>query len=130
MNLNKFIAICLNLQFSFFFFKLYFILCAITVAPVFPLGSPLRGALSLIPQAIPHFCPYPWVMGICSLATLFPMLYFTAPWLFCNYQLVLNSSPFFTHSPTASHLATIKTFSVSKIPVLFCLFTLFFRINC
>ena len=39
-------------------------------------------------------------LHICSLATLFLVLYFTSPWLFCNYPFVLlNSCTFFAHSP-------------------------------
>ena len=34
-------------------------------------------------------CSGPWVMGISSSATPFPILYFTSPWLFCNYLFVL-----------------------------------------
>ena len=49
------------------------------------------------PQASPHHCSCPWVMCISSLAAPFPILYFTSPWLFCNYLFVplnpLSSSP-------------------------------------
>ena len=38
----------------------------------------------------PHHCSSPWVMHISSLATPFPILYFTFPWLFCNYPFLLN----------------------------------------
>ena len=45
----------------------------------------------------PHHCSCPWVICISSLATPCPILYFTAPWLFCNYLFVrpnsLTSSP-------------------------------------
>ena len=42
-----------------------------------------------------HLAPY---VVITLLLTTFPVLYFTSPWLFCNYQLVLlNPFIFFTH---------------------------------
>ena len=50
---------------------------------------------------LPQAMPTPWVMHICSLATLFPMLYFTFPQLFCNYKFVLlNLLTLFTHALT------------------------------
>ena len=53
----------------------------------------------------------------------FPALYFTSPWLLCNYLFVLlNPSPLhpFPHIP--SHLATTNTLSVSMVLSLFFLF--------
>ena len=47
------------------------------------------------PQSLrqsPHHGPCLWVMCISSLATPFPILYFTFPWLFCNYLFVLLNS--------------------------------------
>ena len=45
----------------------------------------------------PHHCSCPWVTCVSSLASLFPILSFTSPWLFCNYLFVLlnplTSSP-------------------------------------
>ena len=50
----------------------------------------------------PHLCSCPWVMHISSLATPFLILYFTSPWLFCNYLFILlnplTSSPIPLHS--------------------------------
>ena len=43
--------------------------------------------LSLYPSFGP-ICSCPWVMWISSLAAPFPILYFTSPWLFCNYLFV------------------------------------------
>ena len=44
-----------------------------------------------------HHCLCQWVMCVSPLATPFPILYFTYPWLLCNYQFVLlnplTSSP-------------------------------------
>ena len=37
----------------------------------------------------PHHCSCPWVMHVSSLASPFPTLYFTSPWLFCNYLFIL-----------------------------------------
>ena len=77
----------------------------------------------------PHHRPCPGVLHTCSLATLLSMLYFTFSWLFCNYQFVfLGHFTFFAHFPkVSSHLATIKTFPVSMILFLFCLFISCFR---
>ena len=36
----------------------------------------------------PHHCSCPWVMHVSSLATPSTVLYFTSPWLFCNYLVV------------------------------------------
>ena len=42
----------------------------------------------------PHHCSYPWVMHVSSLATPFLILYFTSPWLFCDYLFVLLNEIF------------------------------------
>ena len=89
--------------FNFSFLKLYFIVCTITVVPHFPSLSPSTPSPHSLRQS-PHHCPFPcpWVMNTHSLATLFSMLYFIPPWLFCNYQFVhINPFTFFTHSPTS-----------------------------
>ena len=66
---------------------------------------PPSTANSLRQSPHPYSCP--GVMHINSLATLFPMLYFTSPWLFCNYLLVLpnplTSSPIPAHCPPYSN---------------------------
>ena len=49
----------------------------------------------------PHQCSWPWSMHISSLATPFPILYFTSPWLFCNYIIVLLNP--LTTSPIPPH---------------------------
>ena len=71
-----------------------------------------------------HSYSCPWFMHISPLATPFPMLYFTSPWLFCNYLFGLFN-PLLSScslSPT-SHLATISTLSVAMMLSLFFLFT-------
>ena len=54
----------------------------------FPLCLPPQNIHPFLRQS-PHHGSCPWVMCISSLATLFPILYFTSPWLFCNYLFVL-----------------------------------------
>ena len=49
-------------------------------------------------RQFPHLCSCPWVMHIRSLASPFPALYFTSPWIFCNYLFVLLNP--LTSSPT------------------------------
>ena len=56
----------------------------------------------------PHHCSCPCVMCISSVATPLPILYFTSPWVFCNYLCVLlnplTSSPFpYTCLPSGNH---------------------------
>ena len=65
----------------------------------FPLCSP--PSIPHSPQAIPSLCSCPWVMHTGPLATPFPVLYFTSPWLFHDYQIVLNPLNF---SPITSNL--------------------------
>ena len=53
--------------------------------------------------------------------TMFPLLYFTSPWLFCNYQFVLLIPfTFSIQPPTSSHSATVTLFSISMRLFLFC----------
>ena len=64
---------------------LNFIDYAITVVLIFPplLPSTQQPHHSLRQSA--QLCSCPWVMDISSLATPFPILYFTSPWLFSYY---------------------------------------------
>ena len=85
------------------YFKIIFYwLCYYSCLDFFPFCPPPPSNLHSFRQS-PHHCSCPWVMRISSLATLFPMLYFTSPWLFCNYLLVLpnplTSSPIPPHPP-------------------------------
>ena len=60
------------------------------------------------------------------LLTIFPMLYFIFPWIFCNYQFVLlNPSPFSLICQTPTHLATVMIF-----PKLDSVFVLFVHLFC
>ena len=105
---------------------IYFIVYAITVVPNFPL-SPIPHHLA--PHSLrqsPNHCPCPWVMHVCSLATLFPMLYFTSPWLFCNYQFVLlnplTSTPSpHTPFPSGNHQNILRIYDSVSV-LLDCLF--------
>ena len=58
------------------------------------------------PWHSPHLCLYPSVTHISSLATPFPTLYFTSPWLFHNYLFVplnpFTSSPILPYTPLPS----------------------------
>ena len=81
----------------------------------------------------PHHCSCPWIMPICSLATPFPIPYFTSPWLFCNYLFVLlnplTSSPISPHSPPIwqpSKCSLYPWFCLCSS----CLLSLFSRFNC
>ena len=77
--------------FIFNFLKSYFIYYAITgvqLSQFFPLCPSPPGIPHSLRQ-FPHHCSCAWVMHVSSLATPFPILYFTSPWLFCNYLFVL-----------------------------------------
>ena len=111
-------------SFFLYFLKLYFTDYASTVVLIFPpLPAPSSTPHSLR-QSI-HLCSCPWVMHVSSLATPFPILYFTSPWLFCNYIFVLLNP--FTSSPIPpqppSHLATLQMLSISVILTLVFLFS-------
>ena len=81
---------------------------------VFPLLAPLHQNPPLH-QAVPHPCSCPRVMCVRSLATPFPILYFTSPWLFCNYLFVLlnplTSHPFSHILPSHLFIFTL-TFGI------------------
>ena len=68
----------------------------------FPLLPPSMQQPHSLRQTWYH-CSCPWVMCISPLATPFPILCFTSPWLFCNYLFVLlnplTSSPISLQSP-------------------------------
>ena len=68
----------------------------------FPLSPPSPSTPLSLRQS-PHHNSCPWVTCTSSLATPFPILYCTSPWLSCNYLFVLfnplTSSPFPPHPP-------------------------------
>ena len=110
-------------------FKLYFIDYAITVVLISPL-RPSSTQYPSLPQAIyPHHCSRSWVMHVSSLATPFPILCFTSPWLFCNYLFVLlnplTSSPIPLPIWQPSKCSLYPWFCLCS-----CLLSLFLRFNC
>ena len=74
-----------------FFYKNYILLIMLLQLSWFFLFEPLHPAPLTPSGNSPHHCSCLWVMPISSLASPFPILYFTSPWLFCNYLFVLNS---------------------------------------
>ena len=100
------------------FFEVYFIDYAITVVPfISPLYPP---ALPSLPQpAFPALSSCPWVIHISSLASPFPILFVTSPYLFCTYHLCfLFPVPFPQLSPCPM-LITLHVISISVILFLF-----------
>ena len=100
---------------SFFFFKLYFIDYAITVFPNFPPLSPST------PSGNPHTTVH--VHGSCIyvlwlLRFLYCILYLHG-YSVTNYLYFLTPSPLHLFPTSPSHLATIRTLSVSMILSLF-----------
>ena len=89
-----------DVEHLFFFFKLYFTDYKITVIPIFPHLLPSTLQPPSLRQSL-HHCSRPRVMSISALATPFPALYFTSPWLFCNHLFVLLNP--LTSSPTPHH---------------------------
>ena len=78
-------------------FKNYILLIMLLhLSQFLPLCAPPPSIPHSLRQS-PHHCSCPWVMCISSLATAFPLLYFTSPWLFCTYLFVflnpLTTSP-------------------------------------
>ena len=105
--LNEIESYWKDLTYSYYFilfFTLYFIGYAVNRCPSFPLFPPLPSNPNSLRQS-PHHWSCPWVMHISSLASPFLILYFTSPWLFCNYLFVLLNpltppfSPIPPHSP-------------------------------
>ena len=64
-----------------------------------------------------HHCSCPWVMCISLLATPFPILYLTSPWLFSNYLFALlnplTCSPILPLPLPSGNLAVINVFSLA-----------------
>ena len=101
-----------NLTPSFLFtFNYMLLIMLLQLSQFFWLCPPPPSTSHSLRQS-PHHCSHLWLMRINSLATPFPMLYFTCPWLLCNYLFVLlNPFAFYAHPPTP-HLATINIFFV------------------
>ena len=79
-----------------------------------------------------HHCSGTWAMHISSLATALPVLYFTCPWIFCNYLFVLLNP--LTSSPITLHPSHLWQLSKHSLYPWFCfcpcLLSLLFRFNC
>ena len=107
--------------------KLCVIDYAITVVLMFsPLLPPPSTPHSL--RQFLHLCSCPWVMRVSSLATPFPILYFTSPWLFCNYLFVLPN-PLTSHS--FSHTSPPISLSLTfGILIMMCLEVDLFASSC
>ena len=58
------------------------------LSQIFPL-CPSPPSIPYSFRQFPHHCSCPWVIRVSALATPFPILCFTSPWLFCNYLFVL-----------------------------------------
>ena len=95
-------------HFIFILFNFYFIDYVPTAVLIFSICPPPPSTPHSLRQS-PHHCSCPWVMPISSLASPFPMLYFTALWLFCLYFLIPSSlHPFpYTSLPSGSHQNTL-----------------------
>ena len=79
----------------------------------------------LLPPSFPHLSSCPWVLHICSLASLFPILFLTSSCLFCTYNLCflfpLLSPPLFSHSLLADNLSCDLYFCESVPLLVVCL---------
>ena len=105
------------------FLKNYILLIMLLeLSQFFPL-CPLPPSIPHSLRPSPHRCPCPCVRRISSLATPFPILYFTSPWLLCNYLFVLlnphTSSPIPLHPfPPGNHQNALHIYdSVSVLLV-------------
>ena len=120
-----------DLLYRFYFFNYILLIMLLLLSQFFPLCPPPLSTPYL--QAIPHHCSCPCVMCIGSLATPFPVLYYTSTWLFCNYLFVLLSP--LTSSPIPHYLLPTSQPLKYFLYPWFCLcssslLSLFFRFNC
>ena len=89
----------------------------------FPLYPPPPSTTYSLRQC-PHHCSCPWVMCVSSLATPFPILYFTSPWLFVTTNLYflipspLHPLPYNT-LPSGNHQKSLHIHDL--VSVLICL---------
>ena len=119
-----------NTFINFLCFNYLLLIMLLQLFPFFSLCPPPPSIPHTLRQ-FSHHCSCPWVMHIGSLFTPFPVLYFTSPWLFCNYLFLLvnplTSSPIPPHSPPiwqSSKLSPYPWFCLCS-----CLLSLFFRFN-
>ena len=82
---NDFLCFC-------YFLNYILLIILLQLSHFFPLSPSTQHPQSLWQS--PHHCSCPWVKCISSLATSFPILYFTSPWLFCNYFTASPIPPF------------------------------------
>ena len=112
---------------SIYFFNYILLIMLLQLSWFFPLCPSLPSTLHSLRQ-FPHHCSCPWVMHINSLATPFPILYFTSPWLFCNYLFVLPN-PLTSHS--FSHTSPPISLSLTfGILIMMCLEVDLFASSC
>ena len=96
-----------------YFYWLYYYSC-----PISPF-IPLYPAHPSHPHS-PRLSSCPWVIHISSLASPFPILFLTSPYLFCTYHLCfLFPVPFPPLTPSSSPLITLHMISISVILFLF-----------
>ena len=104
------------------FFNCILLFMLLELSQFFPLCSPPHSIPDSLRQS-PHHGSCPWAMCISSLAIPFPMLYFTSPWLFCNYLFALlnplTSSPISPYPlPSGNHQNVLYIHdSVFALPV-------------
>ena len=110
---NPLVFSCLR---SSFFFKVHFIDHAITVVPFFSPLYPAPPCTLPFPPVFPPLGSCPWVVHTSSLASPFPILFFTSPCLFSTYHLCFLFPVPFPHSPQfSSQLITLQMISIVMI---------------
>ena len=88
------------MKFVFFLKNYILLIMLLQLSQFFSLCPPPPSSPHSLRQS-PHHCSCQWVMHVSCLATAFPMLYVTFPWLFCNCLFVLLNP--LTSSPTHQH---------------------------
>ena len=115
LSLTYFFKLQLTFNIILYYFQMYIIL----IRYLYNLQSdPLKSSI--------HLALY---IVIAILLTIFPRLYFVSPWLFSNYQLVLNPFTFSPSPPTSLLSGNHEFISVSMCFCFVCLFILFFRFH-
>ena len=123
-------TLCISMFICFLSYILLIIL--VQLSCFFPPLHPERSSPhSLRPS--PHHCSGPWVMYVSFLTFPFPILYFTPPWLFCNYLFALlnplTSSSIPLHPIPSDKHQNILNIHDSVSVLLVCL-VWFCRFNC